>query len=212
MRRVVLSGLLGVLGIAGALAQEDGNVTLTSFSPARAALSTATTMGAPSAGLELAGAYLNAHRTSFARQDVIALVDYSKPSGTPRLFILELSSGRVHRYLVSHGRGSDADHDGMLDSFSDLPGSNASTKGAFRVAERYEGQHGLSIRLDGLEAGNANARERAVVIHSAPYVDAEMARREGRVGRSFGCFVVEPSKIDEVVSLLAGGTLLYVVK
>jgi len=183
---------------------------LTGYAPTPTALSRqAVSLGASPAAMTSALRALAGRADRIERRDVMAIVDFSMRSDRARLFILDFRTGTVRSFLVAHGRGSDADHDGWLDGVSDVPGSLASTVGAFRVAEAYHGQHGLSIRLDGLDPGNANARERAIVLHSAPYVSADMARSEGRIGRSFGCFVVEPAHIEEVVGLLAGGTLLY---
>ena len=148
------------------------------------------------------------HRGRGFRSDTIVVVDYAKRSSEPRLYLLNLRSGAVRALLVAHGQGSDRNHDGMADFFSDEDGSHASSIGAFRAAERYQGGHGLSLRLDGLDATNRSARARAIVIHSQWYVSQEMARR-GRIGRSWGCFVVEPAVIDEVVRTLENGGFVY---
>ena len=56
------------------------------------------------------------------------------------------------------------------------------------AADTYVGSNGYSLRLDGLEPGfNAHARERAIVMHGAPYVNAQLASTQGRIGRSWGC-------------------------
>ena len=111
--------------------------------------------------------------------------------------------------LVAHGQGSDRDHDGVADFFSDANGSHASSLGAFRAAERYQGGHGLSLALDGLDPTNRSARARAVVLHSQWYVSPEIVAQRGVLGRSWGCFVVERAVIDQVVSALEGGGFIY---
>jgi hypothetical protein len=115
----------------------------------------------------------------------------------------------VERYRTAHGKGSDPGHDGRAETFSNAAGSNASALGAYRVGATYSGAHGLSLYLDGLDATNSNARARAIVVHSAPYMSAEFIARYGQPGRSLGCFVVAPSEIEHVARWLEDGVLLY---
>jgi hypothetical protein len=74
----------------------------------------------------------------------------------------------------------------------------------------YLGQHGYSLRLDGLERGvNDRARERAIVVHSARYASEEFAARHGRLGRSWGCPVLDPAVHRRVIDAIRGGTALF---
>jgi len=139
----------------------------------------------------------------------VAIVDFARPSAERRLFLLSLATGRVETYLVSHGQGSDRDHDGMADYFSDATGSHASSLGAFRAARRYEGSHGLSLALDGLDPDNRSARSRAIVLHSQWYVSDRMASELGKLGRSWGCFAVDRGVIARLVDLLEDGGFIY---
>lgn len=141
--------------------------------------------------------------------DKIAIVDFSKPSSRRRLHLLDLKSGAVTSFLVAHGRGSDRDHDGAPETFSDAVGSHASSLGAFRADVRYVGGHGLSLKLDGLDPTNRSARERAVVLHSQWYVSDRIVEQQGKIGRSWGCFVVDRSVIKALVDRLEGGGFLY---
>jgi hypothetical protein len=145
-----------------------------------------------------------------ARRDRLAVVDFALASDKPRLFIVDLRTGVVAAYLTAHGRGSDPGHDGIAEVFSNKPGSSASSLGGYLTLGRYMGAHGLSLRLRGLDPlQNANAEARAIVLHSAPYMDAAWRRIHGRPGRSFGCFVVETRLIEDVVARLEGGVLLF---
>jgi hypothetical protein len=141
-------------------------------------------------------------------QKKLAIVDFSKPSSERRMFLVDLTSGLVSAFLVAHGRGSDADHDSLADRFSDEMGSHASSLGAYLVSEPYQGSHGLSIRLDGLDSTNRSARDRAVVLHSQWYVSDKLAA-SGKVGRSFGCFVVDRAVIKQITQQLANGGFLF---
>ena len=94
--------------------------------------------------------------------------------------------------------------------FSNVVGSHQSSIGLFRTQESYFGRHGYSLRLDGLEPGvNDKARERAIVIHAADYVDPEWVSRQGRIGRSQGCPAVRPEIAQEVVDQLKGGQFMF---
>jgi hypothetical protein len=104
-------------------------------------------------------------------RDVVGMADFSLPSAEPRFFIANLVNGTVNRYYVTHGRGSDPQHDGWLKGFSNDPGSNATSRGAYLTRNYYDGKHGLSMRLSGLEADNNNAEDRATIPHPAPSPD-----------------------------------------
>lgn len=142
----------------------------------------------------------------------VVVVDYSKHSREERLFIANLETGDITAFRVSHGLGSDPDHDGYLDSFSSVPNSQASPQGTFKIAEEYRGKHGRSIRLDGLEDTNRTARDRAIVIHAADYAEPEHLSRFGKLGRSNGCIVFSKADLARFLEEVPKGTLLFVGK
>jgi hypothetical protein len=125
------------------------------------------------------------------------------------LFLVDILRGTTTALLVAHGKGSDPDHSGMLQSFSDVVGSAATSEGAYLTGDAYEGVHGPSRRLIGLDPGNAHAEERAIVIHSAWYANPDMAAKQGKLGRSDGCFAVGEADIATVLARLGKGRLLY---
>lgn len=135
----------------------------------------------------------------------MVVIDYDRPSDEPRFFLINLQTGSAKAFLVSHGSGSDPDHDGMADRFSNIPGSKMTSLGAFVTAETYYGKHGLSLRLDGLEASNSAARERAIVIHGADYVSPKRKRQ----GRSWGCPALERSVALDLIPKIASGVMVY---
>lgn len=160
--------------------------------------------------LSRAMASLNQHGSAIRNRDVIGMVDFSVSSSVPRFDIVDISNGRIlNSYLVSHGRGSDPTNSGWAQLFSNRPGSNASCRGSFVTGGTYYGKHGLSRRLNGLDAENNMAEPRAIVIHGAGYVTPAMARDQGRVGRSLGCFAVSNTDISEVLAHLGPDRLLY---
>jgi len=159
--------------------------------------------------LDQARAALATHGSRIRVRDVVGLVDFRAPSGTPRFRILDMSNGRVlANLLVAHGRGSDPKNTGFLQRFSNRPGSNASSEGSFLIGDTYYGKHGRSRQLHGLDPQNDMAFARAIVIHAADYVSQDMARSSGRIGRSLGCFAVSNNDLDEVMALLGPGRLL----
>jgi hypothetical protein len=151
----------------------------------------------------------NKHRGSVGHADVIAIADYSRASRERRFHLVDMVSGVTTSMLVAHGRGSDPAHSGWLQQFSNQDGSYASCAGAFVSGAEYVGKHGRSLRLNGLDASNCNALERAIVIHTAPYVTEAMARDMGKVGRSQGCFTVTEANLQPVLARLGGGRFLY---
>ena len=152
---------------------------------------------------------LERHRASIRETDVIAITDFAAPSRAHRFYMVDLAGGRATSHLVSHGRGSDPGHSGWVQRFSNDPGSNASSAGGYLTSAYYSGKHGRSQRLIGLEPQNSNAEARAIVIHGAWYVSPAMARQHGKIGRSEGCFAFGDESLEEVLTRLGPGRLLY---
>lgn len=152
---------------------------------------------------------LDRHRSQLAALDRIGIADFSAASRYPRFHIVDLASGAHKALLVAHGRGSDPDHKGWLQRFSNIPGSEASSSGAYLTADDYTGRHGASRRLIGLDPENSNAELRAIVIHAADYVSAEFAQMHGKLGRSQGCFAFARSDLDIVLRKLGPGRLIF---
>jgi L,D-transpeptidase catalytic domain len=149
------------------------------------------------------------HGGSIAHRDAIGIADFSLPSSAPRFHLLSLADGSVRSHLVAHGRGSDPEHTGWLERFSNEPRSHATSAGAFKTDSVYVGEHGQSIRLEGLDESNSNAASRAIVVHGAWYVSEEIARERRVLGRSEGCFAVAQSSVREVLAALGPGRLIY---
>ena len=162
-------------------------------------------VAAARAGLARAGARLE-------RRDVVGVVDFTKPSRAPRFHLVDMAAGRVETLLVAHGRGSDPAHTGWLQSFSNAPGSEATSAGDYLTSNYYLGAHGPSMRLQGLDATNCNAEAREIVVHAAWYVGPDMVLEHGRLGRSEGCFAVSPADLPKVLYRLGPGHLLVATK
>jgi hypothetical protein len=143
-----------------------------------------------------------------ARPQRLAIIDYTRPSTEKRLWVFDLGKARLlYDEYVAHGRGSGGN---MATRFSNTEGSYQSSIGLFAAAETYQGENGYSLRLDGLEPGiNDNARKRLLVMHGAAYVDPVQARKQGRLGRSWGCPAVRAAVAHGVIDSLKQGQLVF---
>lgn len=152
--------------------------------------------------------YLQAQNKLY-NDSILVIIDYSKPSNRKRLWAVDIKNQELlHSALVAHGRNS-----GLItpDKFSNTVHSNMSSQGFFITGETYYGKHGYSLRLDGIEPGiNDNARSRAIVIHSADYATVDFVRQYGRLGRSFGCPALPPSKSRDIIDTIKNGACLYI--
>ncbi|HSG33507.1 MAG TPA: murein L,D-transpeptidase catalytic domain family protein [Sphingomonadaceae bacterium] len=143
------------------------------------------------------------------RRDIAGIADFSAHSASNRFHFANLENGTVRSFLVAHGTGSDPEHTGYLQDFSNEIGSNATSRGAYITWEWYEGRYGTSIRLGSLDEDNSNTFERAIVMHAAEYATPAHVERWGRLGRSNGCFVMGPEDFREALWHLSGGRLLF---
>lgn len=154
--------------------------------------------------------YLNLRQADrLGRSGILAVADMDVPSSRPRLWVLNLRTGRVlHRSHVAHGRGS-----GQLRArrFSNVLKSACTALGFYRTQDTYQGKHGLSRRLRGLDAGqNDNALRRYVVLHAADYVSQAYLRRHGQVGYSRGCPALPPEQYRAIIGTVGEGSCLYI--
>ena len=154
-----------------------------------------------------AKAALDQHR--IAARDTIAIVDFGLASRDPRFHVVDLRSGAVETYRVTHGKGSDPSHNGFLDRFSNIPGSEATSNGTYTTADYYHGKYGLSMKLHGHDWTNNNAMSRAIVIHNAWYAEPGVVSAHGKLGRSQGCFAFSRRDQYEIMKRIAGGRMLY---
>lgn len=153
--------------------------------------------------LSKAVSYFDANKARLKNQEYIVVIDYRQRSSKERFFLVDMSSGNVETYLVSHGQGSDPGATGMASRFSDTDGSLMTSLGFFITAETYYGSNGFSLKLDGQSSTNRSARSRAIVIHGAEYV------QPGSVGRSWGCPALEMRYHEDVIERIKGGALVY---
>jgi hypothetical protein len=143
------------------------------------------------------------------REHIITIADFSQPSTCKRLFVIDLDARQiVHKSLVAHGKNS-----GLLyaNSFSNKPETNKSSLGFYLTMNTYTGEHGISLRLKGLEKNiNDKAYERAIVIHGASYVSESFAKKNGFLGRSLGCPAIPDALAKPIIQSIKNGTLLFI--
>ena len=218
-RQVIRGGAAAAsLCLAGAAAAQDLLLTPSPVSPANpmpvADLAPVVnpTPSQPSVNaalLERAKAALQYHGNSVPYKDVIGIADFARASRDPRFYLVSLDKGWVTEHHVAHGRGSDPEHSGWLERFSNDIGSEASCNGAFLTGSLYDGKHGLSMRLDGLDPSNCNALDRAIVVHAAWYAEPKLIDTYGKLGRSEGCFAFSEDNLRYILAQLGPGRMIY---
>lgn len=143
-----------------------------------------------------------------ANSGVLTVCDFSQPSNKKRMYIIDVKNFKVLlNTYVAHGKNSGVL---MAEHFSNKAESLQSSVGFYVTKNTYNGKHGLSLRLNGLEAGfNDNAEARAVVVHGAQYIGDQRAGT-GSMGRSFGCPAVPQQLASTVINYIKGGTCLFI--
>jgi hypothetical protein len=138
----------------------------------------------------------------------LTVIDYSRPSVEPRLWVFDLATGELlFKELVAHGRNTG---DNLATRFSNDMDSRQTSLGLFVTDDTYVGSNGYSLRLDGLDRGfNDRARDRAIVMHGAPYVNEELAASQGRIGRSWGCPALRTAIASKVIDTIRGGGVIF---
>ena len=102
--------------------------------------------------------------------DFALFLDYSIPSGTPRLFVWDYNNNKVvARTYVMHGVGGGSTMSNPV--FSNKPGSQCSSLGRFEVTKNHGYKLKRSFRLKGLDRSCSNAYRRGIMIHRSTWVD-----------------------------------------
>ncbi|WP_347159045.1 murein L,D-transpeptidase catalytic domain family protein [Pontibacter chitinilyticus] len=174
------------------------------------------------AGLKEAGLNFDVFRKAFVgyhnfkqrhliapANNILTVIDFTRPSREKRLWIINLQSKKIlYHTLVAHGRNTGED---KAVKFSNAPNSYMSSIGFYLTDKTYFGKHGLSLRLNGLDAKyNSNALQRAIVVHGAAYVNEAFAKKYGRIGRSLGCPAVPEEVSKEVINAIKDNSCLYI--
>lgn len=153
--------------------------------------------------------YLNLKQDAkLGDKQLLTVVDFSLPSTQKRLWVLDLAGRQIlFHTLVAHGHNSG---ENIATSFSNQNESNMSSLGFYVTQDEYQGKHGRSLKLQGVDQGyNDNALARSVVMHGADYVSEEFIRQNGRLGRSLGCPALPMDQYAQIIDAVNGGTCLF---
>ncbi|WP_223650234.1 murein L,D-transpeptidase catalytic domain family protein [Hymenobacter psoromatis] len=221
--------------LAGPLLQSSAHVlTLTTMAAAKAPATAALTplarfdvtlrqtydrLGAAQQGLRFEvfqkamTGYLNLRETGHlaTQQQHLTVVDFDLPSTEKRLWVLDLAHTKiVFHTLVAHGHNSG---ENAANQFSNTDQSNMSSLGFYVTGQEYEGKHGHSLRLQGVDDGfNTNAFARSIVMHGADYVSEDFIKQNGRLGRSLGCPALPLDQYSQIIDAVRGGSCLFLSK
>ncbi len=150
--------------------------------------------------------FFDANKDQFPNQDYITIVDFTPHSNRYRLYIINMFFGNVEKFHTTHGIGSDANDDGLAESFGNVPDTGKSSLGFIRTAEVYSGKFKRSVRLDGLSDTNSNVRDRAIVFHGWDDVHEANVKQ----GLSWGCITMDWKIKDAAIDKIGEGSLMYI--
>lgn len=166
-------------------------------------------LSAPAFELAYAGYNKLNGEARLSRSRYLTICDFSQSSARRRFYLLDMESRRLLiQTWVAHGRNSGAEY---ATRFSNTVDSWQSSLGFYSTGRTYQGSHGLSLRLEGLEPGiNDKAMQRSIVLHGATYVDAARARAGVMMGRSFGCPAVPQHESAKIINIIRDGSCLFI--
>nr|WP_232321920.1 murein L,D-transpeptidase catalytic domain family protein [Photobacterium jeanii] len=152
--------------------------------------------------------YIEYDKTKNKKKSILTIIDYSKPSTEKRFFVIDIKNSKLlyHTY-VTHGVNSGGK---MANRFSNVVNSKQTSLGTFLTDTTYYGGNGYSLKLDGLTKGiNDNARRRYIVVHGADYATESFIRRNGYLGRSWGCPALPKKESRAIINTIKGGSVIY---
>jgi L,D-transpeptidase catalytic domain len=149
------------------------------------------------------------HKKKISRTSYLTVCDFSQSSSRKRLYIIDVENNKlITNTYVAHGKNSGGEY---ANKFSNTPESLQSSLGFYITQQTYTGEHGLSLRINGVDPGyNDKALERSIVIHGAAYVDAARAKAGVFMGRSYGCPAVPQNESAKIITTIKNGTCLFI--
>jgi hypothetical protein len=138
----------------------------------------------------------------------LTIVDLSQTSRKKRFYILDVKNHQlVWNTYVAHGKNSGLD---SAAKFSNAFNSEASSLGFYVTKTTYNGKHGKSLRISGMEEGfNNNAEARGVVVHGADYVTPARVN-SAYMGRSQGCPALPQNEYAQVIDIIKDGSVMFI--
>jgi hypothetical protein len=144
-----------------------------------------------------------------SKQGYLAICDFSQSSNNKRLYLIDMTNGELlmHTY-VAHGRNSGGEY---ATRFSNRAASLQSSLGFYITQNTYYGEHGLSLRIKGIENGfNDKAGRRSIVVHGADYIGANWLDENNYMGRSFGCPAISKEESKELINTVKQGSCMFI--
>lgn len=143
------------------------------------------------------------------KAECIIYVDFSRNSGENRMYIYDILNERIlYKCKVLNGKGGNH-------KFSNLPGSNCSSIGVYKILEQSVLSNGYKcIRLDGLSKTNSNALTRGIVIHPSKLASIVFFQFPGNfplTNSSLGCFSVSYKDYNKLVYFIKNKNIKYLV-
>jgi hypothetical protein len=135
--------------------------------------------------------------------EYLTICDLSQSSRQKRFYLIDIANNKLvmHTY-VAHGHNSGGEY---ATRFSNKLRSRQSSLGFYVTKNTYVGEHGLSLRVEGMEPGfNDKAYQRAIVVHGANYIG------DGSTGRSYGCPAVPKKESKQIINTIKNGTCLFI--
>jgi len=141
--------------------------------------------------------------------EIISICDFSQSSRRKRLYIIDVNEKKILlNTFVAHGKNSGGEY---ARSFSNSPESHKSSLGFYVTKTTYYGEHGLSLKIDGVERGfNDRANARNIVVHGSDYVGNGYLRENKFTGRSYGCPAVPAQLTDDIINTIKNGSCLFI--
>jgi hypothetical protein len=153
-------------------------------------------------------AFEYAKKRGETKKNILTIVDFTQPSTNKRLYVFDLNNNKLLLSAhVAQGKFSGLYY---ATHFSNKAGSRESSLGVFTTGDIYNGEHGRSMRIIGLEKGiNDKAYQRSVVVHQAAYMTDRFIKEHHHAGRSFGCFAVAPDVITPLIDATYNGSVIF---
>ena len=135
------------------------------------------------------------HKNKF-NEEICFLIDMKIPPGKNRFFVYDYNKDSVvDKGLVTHGGGSQTASDKLR--FSNVPNSNATSIGKYKIGNEYTGKFGTAFKLYGLDKTNSAAFKRFVVLHAHRCVPDEEVF-PAPICTSLGCPTVAPAFLSKL--------------